>query len=72
MSKLWGVLDTPYLLSQTYLATVVLIAADLTPTVALPVLQRSLAVTPSGPPRLEELATDPPGEAAGPGIDAAC
>ena len=49
MSKLWGVLDTPYLLSQTYLATVVLIAAELTPTVALPVLRRSLAVTPSGP-----------------------
>jgi hypothetical protein len=68
MSKLWGVLDTPYLLSQTYLATVVLIAAELTPTVALPVLQRSLAVSPAGPPRLDELATDPPGEAAGPGI----
>jgi len=67
MSKLWGVLDTPYLLSQTYLATVVLIAADLTPTIALPVLRRSLTVTPSGPPRLDELATDPPGEAAGPG-----
>lgn len=67
MSKLWGVLDTPYLLSQTYLATVVLIAAELTPTVALPVLRRSLAVTPSGPPRLDELATDPAGEAAGPG-----
>ena len=68
MSKLWGVLDTPYLLSQTYLATVVLIAADLTPTVALPVLQRSLGVSPSGPPRLDELATDPPGKAAGPGV----
>ena len=32
MSRLWGVLDTPYLLSLTYLATVVLLAADVTPT----------------------------------------
>ena len=31
MSKLWGVLDTPYLLSLTYLATVVLLEADVTP-----------------------------------------
>jgi hypothetical protein len=68
MSKLWGVLDTPYLLSQTYLATVVLIVAELTPTVALPVLRRSLEVRASGPPRLDALTTDPPGEAAGPGI----
>lgn len=68
MSKLWGVLDTPYLLSQTYLATVVLIAADLTPTVSLPVLRRSLTVTPVGPPRIDELATDPPGEPVGPGV----
>ena len=60
MSKLWGVLDTPYLLSLTYLATVVLIAADVTPTVALPVLQRRLTVTPAAPPRIESAATDPP------------
>jgi hypothetical protein len=64
MSKLWGVLDTPYLLSLTYVASVVLIVADLTPSVALPVARRSLIVTAAGPPRLAELATDPPGEAA--------
>jgi Pvc16 N-terminal domain len=58
MSKLWGVLDTPYLLSLSYLATVVLIVADVTPTLSLPVLRPTLTVTPSGPPRLDELATD--------------
>ena len=61
MSKLWGVLDTPYLLSLTYLATVVLVSADVTPTVALPVQKRALTITASGPPRLAELVTDPPG-----------
>lgn len=60
MSKLWGVLDTPYLLSLTYIATVVLVAADVTPTIALPVLQRLLTVTPTSPPRIESVATDPP------------
>jgi Pvc16 N-terminal domain len=67
MSKLWGVLDTPYLLSLTYLATVVLIVADLTPSAGLPVARRSISVNAAGPPRLAELATDPPGEAAGAG-----
>jgi hypothetical protein len=67
MSKLWGVLDTPYLLSLTYLATVVLIVADLTPSAGLPVARRSLTVTAAGPPRLAELTTEPPGEAAGAG-----
>jgi Pvc16 N-terminal domain len=60
MSKLWSVLDTPYLLSLTYLATVVLIAADLTPTLALPVRQRSLTVTSAGRPRIASVETDPP------------
>jgi hypothetical protein len=60
MSKLWGVLDTPYVLSLSYLATVVLIAADVTPRVALPVRRRDLTVAPMGPPRIEELETDPP------------
>jgi hypothetical protein len=60
MSKLWGVLDTPYVLSLGYLATVVLIAADVTPRVALPVRRRELTVMPAGPPRLEEVETDPP------------
>lgn len=67
MSKLWAVLDTPYLLSLTYLATVVLIAADVTPRVALPVQRRSLSVAPHGPPRLVTLATDPPNSPVGAG-----
>lgn len=67
VSKLWAVLDTPYLLSLTYLATVVLIAADVTPRVALPVQQRTLTVAPHGPPRIAELATDPPNAPVGAG-----
>jgi hypothetical protein len=60
MSKLWGILDTPYVLSLSYLATVVLIAAEVTPRIALPVRRRELAVTPAGPPRIAEVQTDPP------------
>jgi hypothetical protein len=63
MSKLWGVLDTPYQLSLTYLATVVLVSADVTPTVALPVRTRSIAVRPTGAAHLAEVATDPPDQA---------
>jgi Pvc16 N-terminal domain len=63
MSKLWGVLDTPCVLSLSYLATVVLIAADVTPRIALPVRRRELTVTPAGPPRIHELDTDPPQQA---------
>jgi hypothetical protein len=67
MSNLWGMLDTPYQLSLTYLATVVLIAADVTPKVALPVRRRALTVSPSGPPRLASVTTDPADQAAGTG-----
>lgn len=56
MSKLWGVLDAPYLLSQAYLATVVLVSADAAPTLALPVRQRSLTVSPIAPPQLTDVA----------------
>jgi Pvc16 N-terminal domain len=59
MSKLWGVLDAPYLLSQTYLATVVLVSADVAPTSALPVLQRSIGVSPYAPPRVDAVVTEP-------------
>ncbi|MBI4943362.1 MAG: DUF4255 domain-containing protein [Actinobacteria bacterium] len=59
MSKLWGVLDAPYLLSQTYLATVVLVSADVAPTAALPVLQRSIGVSPYAPPRVDAVVTEP-------------
>jgi hypothetical protein len=62
LSKLWSVLlQTPYLLSLTYTATVVLIEADLTPREVLPVRQRTLTVTPAGPPRLASVLTDPGG-----------
>lgn len=67
MSKLWGVLDTPYQLSLTYLATVVLISAEATPTRALPVRTRSISVTTSGSARLADVATDPPDAAIGTG-----
>ena len=60
MSKLWGVLDAPYLLSQTYLATVVLVSAEAAPTLALPVLGRSIGVSPYAPPRIESVVTQPP------------
>jgi hypothetical protein len=63
MSKLWGVLDTPYLLSLTYLATVVLVSSELMPARALPVRQRALTVAPSGPPRLTTATTEPAGQA---------
>ena len=70
MSKLWGVLDTPYLLSLTYLATVVLIAADVTPTVALPVRQRSLTVGPAVPATARLGRDRPAGEPVGSRLDA--
>ncbi|MFE6970153.1 DUF4255 domain-containing protein [Isoptericola sp. NPDC057653] len=42
LSKLWGVLGTPYLLSQAYTATVVLVEADAPPRRALPVRTRRI------------------------------
>jgi hypothetical protein len=63
LSRLWGVLGTPYLLSATYTATVVLIEADLVPRTALPVRQRVVAVAPTQAPQLAEVSTDPPGGA---------
>ena len=62
LSRLWSVLlQTPYLLSLTYTATVVLIEADLSPREVLPVRQAAVTVTASGPPRLAEVLTTPPG-----------
>ncbi|MFV2144646.1 DUF4255 domain-containing protein [Isoptericola sp. G70] len=46
LSKLWGVLGTPYLLSQTYTATVVLLQAGLPVRTPMPVASRALAVRP--------------------------
>lgn len=59
MSRLWAMFATPYLLSLTYTATVVLLEADLTPRVALPVRQRSVNVEPIAPPRISSADTDP-------------
>jgi Pvc16 N-terminal domain len=47
LSRLWGVLAAPHLLSVTYLATVVLIEADLTPATAPPVQEPVLEVSPT-------------------------
>jgi hypothetical protein len=63
LSNLWAALGTPYLLSMTYLATVVLIEADVIPRASLPVRERTITVTPAGAPRLESVDTDPPGGA---------
>jgi len=62
-SRLWGTLGTGYLLSATYVATVVLIEPDLFPQVALPVRERVVGVAPVAPPVLAEALTDPPGSA---------
>jgi hypothetical protein len=62
LSRLWSImLQTPYQLSVTYCATVVLIQADVTPRAVLPVQSRTLTVTPAGPPNLASVVTDPPG-----------
>jgi hypothetical protein len=62
LSKLWGVFGTPYLLSLTYLATVVLIEAEVSPRTSLPVRQRTVTIIAAGAPRLDSVDTDPPGE----------
>jgi hypothetical protein len=60
MSKVWTAFSTPYLLSLTYTATVVLLEADVTPRVVLPVRERGITVSAVGPPRLVAVDADPP------------
>ncbi|HEY7430131.1 MAG TPA: DUF4255 domain-containing protein [Streptosporangiaceae bacterium] len=67
LSKLWAVFGTPYLLSLTYLATVVLIEAEVSPRTSLPVRQPSITIAAAGAPRLESVGTDPPEEPVLPG-----
>lgn len=69
MSKLWAVLDTPYLLSLTYVATAVVVTSSLAPAVAPPVARRLVQVTPAGPPRVDGVVVDgaEPGEPAATG-----
>jgi hypothetical protein len=57
ISKLWGVLGTPYLLSQAYVATVVLIEADLPARSPLPVRTRNLQVAPFTRAEIASVAT---------------
>lgn len=59
--NLWSVLDAPYRLSLTYLATVAVVTTDLSPRTALPVRRRALTVAPAGPPGLQDVTTDPAG-----------
>jgi len=58
ISKLWGVLGTPYLLSQAYTATVVLIEAEVPLRRPLPVRTRNLQVRPFTRAEIEVVATD--------------
>lgn len=60
LSRLWTMLGTPHQLCVTYTATVVLLEADVSPRVALPVRQRSVVVEPIAPPHIARLDTDPP------------
>lgn len=55
-SHLWGLFDTPQLLSVTYLASVVEITSELSPRLAPPVLRREVSVRRTGAPRLDSVA----------------
>jgi hypothetical protein len=63
LSKLWSVFfQAPYLLSLSYLATVVILEADLAPRTILPVRERRIEVAAGGGPVLFTVAADgPPG-----------
>jgi hypothetical protein len=69
MSKLWAVLDTPYLLSLTYIATAVVVTSSLVPAAAPPVASRVLEVGPATSPRVVDVLVDAalPGEPASAG-----
>jgi hypothetical protein len=60
LSKLWGVLGTPYLPSLTYTATMVLLQASVTPRTALPVRARFVGIRAAGPPRLQDVQPQDP------------
>lgn len=69
LSRLWSVFQqTPYLLSVTYTATVVLLEAAVTTRTALPVQVRTVTVQSSGPPRLESVAPVPAAPDQGPPV----
>jgi hypothetical protein len=58
MSKLWGVLDTPYLLSLTYVATAVVVTSSVVPAAAPPVGRRVVHVGPAIRPRVDGVTVD--------------
>ena len=61
-ARLWGVLGTPYLLSVTYVATVVLLQPQLRPRPVLRVRRRGIEVAPTERMRLTKVDTVPAGE----------
>lgn len=61
MSRLWGVLGTPYLLSMTYVATVVLMRPRLVPRPVLPVLHPVVEAGALQPARLRRLTPETAG-----------
>jgi len=63
LSRLWSVLGTPYLLSLTYTATVVLIQADIAVQAALPARERAITVSPAAAPVIAGVSADPAGGA---------
>ncbi|HET6856787.1 MAG TPA: DUF4255 domain-containing protein [Streptomyces sp.] len=60
-ANLWSMLDAPYRLSLTCLATVAVVTTDLSSRTALPVRRRVLSAAPAGPPGLQDIATEPAG-----------
>jgi hypothetical protein len=63
LSRLWSVLGTPYLLSLTYTATVVLIEAEVALQAALPVRERAVTVAPVAAPVVADVTAEPAGDA---------
>ena len=63
LSRLWSVLGTPYLLSLTYTATVVLIQAEVALQAALPVRERAVTVAPVAAPVVAGVTSEPAGDA---------
>jgi hypothetical protein len=56
LSKLWSIFfQVPYTLSLSYLCSVVLIEADLTPEPALPIRRADWIATPALPPQIEQV-----------------
>ncbi|MFZ3493221.1 DUF4255 domain-containing protein [Streptomyces sp. 5.8] len=68
-SNLWGLFDTPYQLSVTYLASTAVITCESPPKLAPPVLSRKVGVQSIGAPRLDSVSIAGEGAAAVTGAD---